>query len=134
MSSLSKSYLGAQYSFTKMCDLETMNMHTTKRTSQRRPLHVMVKSRVESRAVYVDMIDISEGGCKIKGSRGFASIGDRVTMKVAGVYVPVGRIAWIQDRFAGVSFEGEIHTAVLDHLCAAQAASLAREKNPRLVL
>ena len=54
-----------------------MNMHSTPRNSKRRPLRLMVKSRVESRAINVDMIDISEGGCKIRGTPGFANVGDR---------------------------------------------------------
>lgn len=87
----------------------------------------MVKSRVESRAVNVDLVDISEGGCKVRGSQGFASVGDRVTMKVGEVYAPVGRIAWVEGRYAGVSYEGEMHAAVLDHLCAIQIPDLATE-------
>ncbi|AWW74611.1 PilZ domain-containing protein [Erythrobacter sp. KY5] len=104
-------------------------MPTVSRTSQRRPLRLMVKSRVESRAINVDMIDISEGGCKIRGTLGFASVGDRVTMKLANLHAPVGRIAWIEGRIAGVAFEGEIHPAVLDHLCAAQIPDIAAEKD-----
>ena len=89
----------------------------------------MVKSRVQSRVIYVDLIDISEHGCKIKASRGFASIGDRVTMKVGDIHAPLGKIAWVEDRFAGVAFEGEMHPAVLDHLCANNGASLSPEKH-----
>ena len=76
----------------------------------------MVKSRVRSRVVFVDLIDISEGGCKIRGKPGFGAIGDRVTMKVAGINAPLGTIAWIDGPLAGVAFEGSIHPAVLDHL------------------
>lgn len=94
-----------------------MNLHTIPRTSERRPLSLMVKSRVRSRVVFVDLIDISEGGCKIRGKSGFAAIGDRVTMKVAGVNAPLGTIAWVEGAFAGVAFEGTMHPAVLDHLC-----------------
>ncbi len=88
----------------------------------------MVKSRVKSRVVYVDMIDISETGCKIKASRGFAQVGDRVTMKLGNVHAPLGKIAWISDRYAGVSFEGAIHPAVLDHLCETSLIDLSLEK------
>jgi hypothetical protein len=66
--------------------------------------------------VFVDLIDISEGGCKIRGKSGFAAIGDRVMMKVAGVNAPLGTIAWVDGHFAGVAFEGAMHPAVLDHL------------------
>lgn len=91
----------------------------------------MVKSRVESRAIHVDMIDISEGGCKIRGTDGFANVGDRVTMKVANMHAPVGHIAWVEGRFAGVSFEGKIHEAVLDHLSEAQHPDIKAEQENR---
>ncbi|OBV11809.1 PilZ domain-containing protein [Erythrobacter dokdonensis] len=95
-----------------------MNLKSIPRASERRALSLMVKSRVRSRPVFVDLIDISEGGCKIRGKPGFASIGDRVTMKVAGINAPLGLIAWIEGPFAGVAFEGMMHPAVLDHLCS----------------
>ena len=88
----------------------------------------MVKSRVQSRVVYVDMIDISEGGCKIKATSGFANVGDRVTMKVGNINAPLGKIAWVEDRYAGVRFEGEMHEAVLDHLCEANGALISPQK------
>ncbi|MFN3864614.1 MAG: PilZ domain-containing protein [Erythrobacter sp.] len=94
-----------------------MNLHTIPRASERRPLNLWVKGRVRSREVFVDLIDISEGGCKIRGKAGFAAIGDRVTMKIAGINAPLGTIAWVDGPFAGVAFEGVMHPAVLDHLC-----------------
>ncbi|WP_324075557.1 MAG: PilZ domain-containing protein [Erythrobacter sp.] len=95
-----------------------MNLYTIRRASERRSLSLMVKSRVKSREVFVDLIDISEGGCKIRGKAGFAAIGDRVTMKVAGINAPLGTVAWVDGSYAGVAFEGAMHPAILDHLCA----------------
>ena len=103
-------------------------MHSISRSSNRRPLSMMVKSRVQSRVVFVDMIDISEGGCKIRGSNGFAQVGDRVTMKVNGVNAPLGTVAWVDGRFAGVAFEGEMHSAVLDHLCSMSGANVMADR------
>ena len=102
-----------------------MNMQTITRSSQRRPLGLLVKSRVRSRVVYVDVIDISEGGCKIKARKGFADVGDRVVMKVAGVNAPLGIVAWTDGEFAGVSFEGEMHPAIVDHLCTQSGSKLS---------
>lgn len=93
-----------------------MNLHTIPRASQRRPVSLTVKSRVRSRVVFVDLVDISEGGCKLRGKPGFASLGDRVTMKVAGINAPLGTIVWVDGPLAGVAFEGMMHPAVLDHL------------------
>lgn len=105
-----------------------MTTYSAPRSSERRPLGLMVKGRVQSRTVYVDVIDISEGGCKIKGSNGFASVGDRITMKVGNINAPLGKVAWVEGKFAGVRFEGEMHPAVLDHLCATAQSDLALEK------
>ena len=94
-----------------------MNMHSIPRSSERRPLSLMIKSRARARVVFVDLIDLSEGGCKIRGKAGFGDVGDRVTMKVGGVNAPLGSIAWIDGQTAGVAFEGTMHQAVIDHLC-----------------
>lgn len=94
-----------------------MNLESIPRAAERRPIHVTVKSRVRSRVVYVDLIDISEGGCKIRAKAGFAEVGDRVTMKVGGMNAPLGSIAWVEGRVAGVAFEGAMHPAIIDYLC-----------------
>jgi hypothetical protein len=104
-----------------------MNMHSIPRSTERRPLSLVVRGRVRSRPVYVDLLDISEGGCKIRGGLGFASIGDRVVMKVGGINAPLGVVAWVEGKEAGVAFEGEMHSAVLDYLCKMQGASDAHE-------
>ncbi len=101
-----------------------MTMQSIPRSDNRRPLGLMVKSRVQSRVVFVDLIDISEGGCKIKARPGFASVGDRVVMKVGGINAPLGIIAWVNGEFAGVAFEGEMHPAVIDHLCEQNGSKL----------
>lgn len=94
-----------------------MNLDSIPRSSERRPMSLTVKSRVRSRVVFVDLIDISEGGCKIRAKPGFAEIGDRVTMKVGGINAPLGTIAWVEGGMAGVAFEGAMHPAVIDYLC-----------------
>jgi PilZ domain len=94
-----------------------MNLHSIPRASDRRPMSLTVKSRVRSRLVFVDLIDISEGGCKIKAKPGFAEVGDAVTMKLGTINAPLGTIAWIDGSVAGVAFEGSMHPAVIDFLC-----------------
>lgn len=94
-----------------------MNLNSIPRASERRPMSLTVKSRVRSRVVYVDLIDISEGGCKIRAKPGFAEVGDRVTMKVGGINAPLGLIAWVEGGLAGVAFDGAMHPAVIDFLC-----------------
>jgi PilZ domain len=46
-----------------------MNLHSIPRAAERRPMSLTVKSRVRSRVVYVELIDLSEGGCKIRANR-----------------------------------------------------------------
>lgn len=104
-------------------------MHSIPRAAERRSLSLMVKGRVKSRAVYCDLIDISEGGCKIRGSLGFAEVGDRLTMKLSGVNAPLGSVVWIDGKIAGVAFEGQMHAAVIDHLIQQHNGKLAEQKN-----
>lgn len=108
---------GAYHSFTDLCDHPRMNLYSIPRNSERRQLSLLVKSRVRSREVYVDLLDISESGCKIRGKPGFAQLGDRVMMRMNGINAPLGTIVWIEGAFAGVAFEGEMHPAVVDYLC-----------------
>ncbi|MBY0343213.1 MAG: PilZ domain-containing protein [Sphingomonadales bacterium] len=106
-----------------------MNLHSIPRGAERRPMSLTVKSRVRSRVVFVELLDLSEGGCKIRAKPGFAEVGDRVTMKVNGINTPLGAVAWIEGGLAGVAFEGAMHPAVLDFLC--QGGS-ALQESPRL--
>lgn len=78
----------------------------------------MIKGRVQSRSIYAKLIDISEGGCKLSATQGFANIGDRVTIRVNGINAPLGKVVWMDGKVAGVTFESSMHIAVLDHLCA----------------
>ncbi|WP_081596494.1 PilZ domain-containing protein [Porphyrobacter sp. AAP82] len=94
-----------------------MSLNSIPRASERRPMSLTVKSRVRSRVVFVDLVDLSEGGCKIRAKPGFAEVGDRVTMKVGGINAPLGVIAWVEGGIAGVAFEGAMHPAVIDYLC-----------------
>jgi len=93
------------------------------RESDRRYLQLMVKGRVQSRAIFADLLDISEGGCKLRASSGFASVGDRVTIRMNGINAPLGKVVWMEGKVAGVAFESPMHVAVLDHLCASVEAA-----------
>jgi hypothetical protein len=110
-----------------------MNLESIPRSSERRPMSMTVKSRVSSRVVFVDLVDISEGGCKLRGKLGFAELGDRVAMKVGGINAPLGTIAWVDGIFAGVAFEGAMHPAVLDFLCENRIAEAAPQPLRRLI-
>jgi hypothetical protein len=106
-----------------------MNLNSIPRASERRPLSLMVKSRVRSRVVFADLLDISEGGCKLKAKAGFAEVGDRVTMKLNGINAPLGSIAWVEGAVAGIAFEGAMHPAVIDYLSEQHDE---RDTGPRL--
>ena len=86
------------------------------RTSVRKPLDLLVQGRMRSRSVYVEVIDVSEGGCKIKGRHGFAEAGETVVLKIDGVRTPLGKIVWVEDEYAGLKFEGKMHPAIVDFL------------------
>lgn len=98
------------------------------RGSDRRPLHLMVKGRVQSRTIFADLVDISEGGCKLRASSGFASEGDRVTIRINGINAPLGKVVWVEGKVAGVAFESAMHVAVLDHLCSSVETASFHDK------
>lgn len=87
------------------------------RISERRQLNILVDGRVRSRLVRVDLFDLSDSGCKIKGRRGFVDEGETITLKINGIKTPLGTVMWVEDEFAGIAFEGKLHMAVLDHIC-----------------
>ncbi|HEX5645032.1 MAG TPA: PilZ domain-containing protein [Erythrobacter sp.] len=86
------------------------------RSSDRKRLDLLVQGRLRSRALYVEVIDVSEGGCKIKGRHGFAEVDELVSLRIDGVRTPLGRIVWVDGKYAGVAFDGKMHPAVIEHL------------------
>lgn len=87
------------------------------RISERRQLQILVDGRLRSREVRIDLFDLSETGCKIKGRYGFVNEGETLSLKINGFKTPLGTVMWVEDHFAGVAFDGKLHPSVLDHIC-----------------
>ena len=93
-----------------------MGSEAKERAFQRKPLHLMVEGRVRTRRVRVTVMDVSEGGCLLKGSPGFANVGETISLKLGSLQAPMGCVAWVEGQMAGVAFAGKLHPAMLDHL------------------
>lgn len=93
-----------------------MDERRTPRASERYLLDILIEGRVSSRKIYVTLRDLSQQGCCIRGKEGFARTGERVTLNIKGIQAPVGEIVWTHGPFAGISFDGNMHPAVIDHL------------------
>ena len=98
--------------------MKIMNAPEINRASDRKHFAILVEARLRSRTACLELIDISEGGCKVRGKLGFAEQGDYIALKINGVRTPSGKVVWVEDRYAGVAFEGSMHPAVLEHLQA----------------
>ena len=98
------------------------------RSSERKPLDMLVKGRMRSRPLYVEVIDVSEGGCKVKGRPGFAEVGESVLLRIDGVHTPVGQFVWVEGKYAGIAFQGKMHPAIVDHLYHERRRRLEEQK------
>lgn len=87
------------------------------RSSNRRELNILVEGRLRSRGICVELLDVSEGGCKVRGRMGFAQEGETVTLKINGIRAPLGTVVWADGKYAGLAFEGQLHPSIIDHLC-----------------
>lgn len=93
-----------------------MQQTESSRSSDRKRLDLLVKGRSRSCPLFVEVIDVSEGGCKVKGGHGFARVGESILLRIDGVHTPVGKFVWVDGRYAGIAFEGKMHPAVVDFL------------------
>lgn len=71
---------------------------------------------MHARPIWVDLIDVSETGCKLRGGHGFARKDENVSLVIDGIKAPLGKVVWAESREAGIAFDGQIHPAVLDFL------------------
>ena len=93
-----------------------MQQTDSSRASDRKRLDLLVKGRSRSRPIFVEVIDVSEGGCKVKGGHGFARVGESILLRIDGVHTPVGKFVWVDGRYAGIAFEGKMHPGIVEHL------------------
>jgi hypothetical protein len=118
----------ARIFFTLFWHKGRMEQAESSRSSDRKRLDLLVKGRSRSRPIFVEVIDVSEGGCKVKGGHGFARVGESILLRIDGVHTPVGKFVWVDGRYAGIAFEGKMHPAVVDFLHTENAKKKEQKK------
>ena len=86
------------------------------RRAERHPLSCPAKVRERGKTgVAVHVLDISISGCKIELDIDLPP-GSYVWLKMPGLESWTAHVAWQRDRFAGCTFERQLHPAVVQRM------------------
>lgn len=66
----------------------------------------------------VDVLDISESGCRFFDRFGRLTPGSEISFRVGKIGPIIARVRWSRDQVVGVEFENPIYGPVLDHIRA----------------
>jgi hypothetical protein len=90
------------------------------RRSQRSEVYLTAQCRTQSGLRDMGVIaDISSDGCRVRTNGLFFKVGTRVVIRPEGMEGLTGVIRWIKGDYAGVEFDRQIYTPVLEHLVRA---------------
>jgi len=104
-------------------------MHIIARRAPRITVTVTAKCRVCRQTYALNMIDLSEFGCKLVTGVFDIRPGDRICLRPHNLEGVWGDVIWARYRSAGVRFDRPIHPAVVEHLAREYADTAGVESS-----
>lgn len=87
------------------------------RSEPRHPLAMPAQCRTSVLRVFLQVVDLSESGCRIAVGNTHFSPGQKLVLKPAQMESLLGEIKWCDGQFAGVQFDRKIYGPIVEHLC-----------------
>lgn len=79
----------------------------------------------------VEICNISEGGCLVEGDGLALRHGARTRIRIEGICMIDGTVAWTQDGRGGIAFGEPLHSAVVLHIALNTSAAPGANDPPR---
>jgi len=102
------------------------------RSARRVPVTLTARCRVCRQNYALNLLDLSEYGCKLAISPFDIRAGDRICLRPAELEGEWGDVVWVEGGAAGIRFDRTLHPAVVDHLARkygkAQSQSAVRHE------
>ena len=89
----------------------------TKRREERRELYMVANCKTLIYHKVIEVLDITEFGCKVEMSGFHLQKTNRVAVKPENFESFYATVKWVNNRYAGLEFDRPLHPAVVDHLC-----------------
>ena len=87
------------------------------RARARKGLIMPAKCKTRNLRIDVEVLDLTECGCKIATKFVFFEVGGEIVLMPKGLDGFPGIVRWTDGSRAGIEFRQPLHIAVVDHLC-----------------
>lgn len=76
----------------------------------------------------IDVLDISESGCRFYDRFGRLPAGSEISMRIGSIGPVVATVRWCKDHIVGVQFENPLYGPVFEHIRATLDTRPANER------
>ena len=94
-----------------------------KRAEPRLDVEIWGKFRHHGRAYEVILRDLSQSGCRFFDRHGNLPVGEKVSLRIAGMGPFEAEVKWQIKGYVGVAFDNPLYQPVMDHIVANSQAN-----------